>query len=229
MIEVYAVKIPSELDTHTFCRLLEQASPEKQQRIKRFVRQEDRLSSLFAELLIRSIIMRKTGLSNREISFGKNKHGKPYLLGHEDIHFNLSHSGIWVVAAVDSRPVGVDVECISDIDLDLAGYFFSEDEHKDLLNHPDQVSYFFTLWSLKESYIKNIGKGLSQPLDSFSIRFATEDRIVLTSDGKRQDHLNFAEYHIHREYKLSICASRDRLPDSIAMQSAQELMAVFSG
>ncbi len=229
MIEVYAIKVPSTLDKGTYEQLLGCATPAKRTKIRRFICEEDRLSSLFADLLIRSIIMKKTGLKNEEIDFGKNAFGKPFLMGRDDFHFNLSHSGVWVVAAVDSQPVGVDVEKISDIDLGIADSFFSEDEHKDLMGQNNKQDYFFKLWSLKESYIKIIGKGLSQPLDSFTIRYVTEDHIKVTSEGEDLDHISFTEYHIHNEYKMFVCANHARFPSDVNMQPVDQLKAVFVG
>lgn len=231
MMEVYAVQVPKTLDRRAFEELMRHATPEKREKIRKFVREGDRLSSLFADLLIRSIIMKKTGLKNEQICFGKNAYGKPFLMGRDDIHFNLSHSGAWVVAAVDSAPVGIDVEKVQDIDLGLAESFFSEDEHQDLMSQEDnnKMSYFFKLWSLKESYIKIIGKGLSQPLDSFSIRFVTEDQIVVKAEGKEREDIKFAEYHIHNEYKMFLCATHNQLPNDVTMQTSEELIRTFVG
>ncbi len=39
-----------------------------------------------------------------------SREGKPRLSGHPSIHFNLSHSGPWVLCAVHGGPVGIDVE-----------------------------------------------------------------------------------------------------------------------
>ncbi|MCP4156645.1 MAG: 4'-phosphopantetheinyl transferase superfamily protein [bacterium] len=229
MIEIYSVKVPPTMDDTLFSRLLDFVAPEKQDRIRRFVRESDRLRGLFSDLLIRAIIMEKLHLRNEQISFGTNEYGKPFLIDRKDFHFNISHSGIWVVAAMDTQPVGVDVEKVSDFDMDITGSFLSEDEHHDLMGQGegDQLSYFFTLWSLKESYIKIIGKGLSQPLDSFSIRVVDDKKIVIHSEGKQLDDVSFALYDIHNEYKTVLCASHDRLPKDVTMQCPDLLIETF--
>ena len=152
-MEVYAVKLSDNVGRETVERLLPFVDSEKQDRVRRFYRWIDSLRGLFADLLIRHIIIRKTNLTNNEISFSKNKYGKPFLNEQADFHFNLSHSGDWVVCAVDDKPVGIDVEEVSPIDLDISRNYFSTDEHKDLLSKDDKIAYFFTLWTLKESLL----------------------------------------------------------------------------
>ncbi|MCP4221647.1 MAG: 4'-phosphopantetheinyl transferase superfamily protein [bacterium] len=229
MTEVYAIKIPEQLDQSIFNLLLTRVSPAKRRRILEYVRFEDRLRCIFADLLVRSLIMNTTNLKNSDISFRTNQYGKPFLEGKDDFHFNLSHSGIWVVAAVDTQPVGIDVEQISDVDLAISRNYFSEDEHQDLMSSDDRLSYFFTLWTMKESYIKILGKGLSKPLNSFSAKYITEDRFSITSDGKELDDVTFAQYDIHKEYKLTLCASgsNQELPKKVIMKNTHLLMERF--
>ena len=40
--------------------------------------------------------------------------GKPYFPRHEELHFNLSHSGALALCALDSGPVGADVQIIKE-------------------------------------------------------------------------------------------------------------------
>ncbi|MCP4216649.1 MAG: 4'-phosphopantetheinyl transferase superfamily protein [bacterium] len=227
MLEVFAVKIPEVMDDNLFEALLTYVSPDKETRIRRFRRKEDRIRGLISDLLIRSIVMSKTGLKNRNIEFGTNEYGKPNLKGWNNFHFNLSHSGMWVVAAVDNRPVGIDVEKVGDIDLAISENFFSDDEHNDLMRQHDKLSYFFTLWTLKESYIKNIGRGLSMPLKSFSVRYFSENEITISSEGKELDDVRFTSYNIHRDYKLMLCATHDRLPEEVNMHTPENLITDF--
>jgi 4'-phosphopantetheinyl transferase len=85
--------------------------------------------------------------------------------------------------------VGVDVERLratSDI-LDLARHCFAPSEARAITVLPaaDRVGRFTDLWTLKESYIKAIGSGLSVPLDRFAfdvsrnreLRFSAEDDV----------------------------------------------------
>jgi 4'-phosphopantetheinyl transferase len=226
-IDVYAIDLKGSLDKLMYERLLRHVSPEKQQRIPRFYREEDRIRGLMADILARSIIMHKTGLANHKIEFYTNHYGKPFLKNRDDLHFNLSHSGSWVVGAVDSLPVGIDVERIQSIDLDISKNYFSPDEHQDLLAKEDKFSYFFTLWSLKESYIKIIGEGLSHPLNSFSIRFLGPKNIRIKEENRLLENIYFTQYEIDKDYKMAVCAYRNEFPPTVQVKTMYQLAEEF--
>lgn len=229
MLEVFAVKLNfnRKLTPSVLSELMAHVDPSKEVRLNRFVREEDKLRGLFGDLLIRDQIMTQLGISNEDIEFGTNDYGKPFLKDVNDFHFNISHSGEWVVAAVDVKPVGIDIEQIQDIDLEISQHYFSSDEHEDLLMKSDSIDYFFTLWSLKESYIKILGKGLSHPLNAFSIKFLTEDEIIMMVDNKPVDEIFFNRYHIDSRYKMGICAHHNEIPKQVNMLSMDDLARRF--
>ncbi|MCI0470756.1 MAG: 4'-phosphopantetheinyl transferase superfamily protein [Candidatus Aminicenantes bacterium] len=227
MVEVYAVKLSENVAGETVERLLPFVAPDKQARIRRFYKWMDSLRSLFADLLIRHIIIHKTNLKNADITFSTNAYGKPSLNFPGDLHFNLSHSGDWVVCAVDAAPVGIDVEQISPVDLDISKNYFSPDEHADLMSKDDKIAYFFTLWTLKESYIKIVGKGLSMPLNSFSIRFIENNEIRIAAEKKVLQDIFFCRYDIDSKYKMAACASNKNLSRSPIFKTIDELVESF--
>lgn len=227
MIEVYAVDISRPPAPERYEHFLTFVSPDKSARIRRFYRMEDRLRGLVADILIRDIIIRKTGIPNKDIEFYTNDYGKPFLKCRDEFQFNLSHSGIWVVAVVDNQPVGIDVEQIQPIDLDISRNYYSPDEHRELMSKDDKFSYFFTLWSLKESYIKIVGKGLSLPLNSFSITFFGPDDIRIKAEGQLLDDIFFRQYHVHKDYKMAVCGRHRDFPTEITLKTTDQLFDEF--
>jgi 4'-phosphopantetheinyl transferase len=225
MTEVFAVRLNFDKGIHPSLQdeLMSRVDPQKELRLRRFIREEDRLRGLFADLLIRDLVMQKTGLTNEDIEFSTNEYGKPYLSDVENFQFNLSHSGDWVVGAIDEQPVGIDIEKIQPIDLDISENYFSPDEHRDLMAQPDRIAYFFTLWSLKESYIKILGKGLSHPLNAFSIKFMGADEIIIQVDGKPLENVVFTQYHIDEKYKMGLCAYHNNMPKRVNMLTMDQL------
>ncbi len=207
MIEIYAINQEKRLDNETFNWMLNLVSEEKRDRINRFLRWEDAQRSLVGDVLLRILIQDKLKLKNNEIVYTKNKFGKPSLNNIHDFSFNISHSGKWVVCALSKHHVGIDVEKIKPTDFGIAKKYFSTDEYEFLMNQTteDRLEVFYNLWTLKESYIKAIGKGLYKPLDEFTISF-TDSNIYL-NDQIDDNHYNFKQYSIDKEYKLSLCIS----------------------
>ena len=95
--------------------------------------------------------------------------------------------------------MGCDIEEIKEYKEKVAKRFFTskENEYLDLTNDKDGL--FYRLWTLKESYVKCIGKGLSVPLNSFELSNNSNNVIV---QGK--DNYQFFEFK-HDNYHISIC------------------------
>ena len=92
--------------------------------------------------------------------------GKPWLESGE-WHFNLSHSGDWALLGVAREELGIDVED-SGRRVEhhpLAQRFFSRYE----ADRAHSKETFFQIWTLKEAYVKAVGKGLRLPLDDFRV------------------------------------------------------------
>lgn len=112
-----------------------------------------------------ALLRRALGRKDYCLRYGEN--GKPYLTDNDNFHFNISHSGRWVVIAYGSSPVGVDVQELRDkVPEGIAQRFFTGDEQSYV---GDDSRRFFRIWTGKESYIKYLGTGLKTPLNSFSV------------------------------------------------------------
>ena len=221
MVDTYVLLIDRNLDNSEFNSLLSCVSDDKRDRINSFYRFEDKQRSLLGDILTRYSICKRLGIRNDNIVFGINEYGKPDLLGPDDIHFNISHSEDLVVCAVDSKLVGVDVELIKPIDFEIAERFFSRDEYISLLSKKDELrlKYFYTLWTLKESYIKAEGSGLSIPLDSFTI--IEENKRITIQTISEIKNLFFKKYELYNTYIFAICAYNNEFSDRICFNVNQ--------
>ncbi|MBY9079507.1 4'-phosphopantetheinyl transferase superfamily protein [Paenibacillus sp. HN-1] len=195
----------------------------RREQVGRFVRKEDAYRSLLGECLVRKAARSQLGLANKDITFVKNKYGKPSLHGVDSFFFNVSHSGDWVVLFWGRGEVGVDVEQVKTIDLGIAERFFSPVEYADLLDRSveERSAYFFDLWTLKESYIKTVGTGLSTPLDSFSIRVLPGGEISVTPNEKG---FRFKQYELSPCYKMSACTCGTEFPETVIQLDVADLL-----
>lgn len=51
-----------------------------------------------------------------DVIFLQQKYGKPYIKGHSNFHFNISHIKNAIAIAISDYLVGVDIERIGEID-----------------------------------------------------------------------------------------------------------------
>lgn len=228
MVKVYALKVPTLLKQSTYYNLMQRISAEKREIISRFRKQEDGYRTLLADVIVRFIVCQTFRIKNGEIHFQYNDFGKPFVKQIPNFFFNVSHSGQWVVLATSDSRVGIDIEEISPIDIGIAKRFFSSEEYEDLANKPSetQLSYFYDLWTLKESYIKALGKGLSIPLDSFVIKKYTEENISLFEERDKSHSWFFKQYEIDKAYKFSICAEINKFSKELIILQTSNLQEI---
>jgi 4'-phosphopantetheinyl transferase len=178
-------------------RVLSEEEREKQQR---FHFERDRHRYLVTRAMVRTVLSRYAAVGVREWRFEVNAYGKPSIAPEHSaargIEFNISHTdGLVAVGVVRERAIGVDVENVRSqpAALEIADRFFAPTEVNDLCALPSaqQPQRFFQYWTLKESYIKALGVGLSRPLDSFAFNLDEPSHIRLNeastpgASGKR--------------------------------------------
>jgi 4'-phosphopantetheinyl transferase len=226
---LFAMKIDLPMDDSLFESLQQLVSEQRKQRAGRFLRREDACRSIAGEALARYGIALMEQVPLSEIRFTTNEQGKPSPCLPCKAQFNISHSGSWVLCAVDGLPVGVDVERIHNVDKDISKRFFSRHEHDALsaLSEDGKKERFFEYWTCKESYIKAIGKGLSCPLDAFTILFE-KGHIEMEMD-RGLPRMFFRQYDLGPGYKCALCASHENMPEEIVYVKVDELATQRGG
>lgn len=170
-MELYVVDIEEPIFKDRYTELLNKLTDKQQTRIERFRNADDAKRTLYGDILIRYIACQKLYLKNEDIVIEKNAYAKPFLKGYPFFHYNISHAGRWVISAISDQTIGVDIEQVKSIDLGIAKRYFSKSEYESIMRESkeNRQNVFYQFWTAKESYIKYIGKGLSMPLNSFSI------------------------------------------------------------
>jgi 4'-phosphopantetheinyl transferase len=150
-------------------RLFEYVSDEKRANLKNFKFIIDRKLSLYSEILVRKKISNITGLKNKEIIFSKGINGKPLLVGYPKLNFNISHTRNALAVVFSEDEIGIDIERVTNADLQVAKRCFNDVELDFLYKHDNLNLAFFEIWTKKEAFIKSSGIGLKMPLKSFCV------------------------------------------------------------
>src|SRR5690554_5169292 len=187
MMDIYKIRIDNKLVTELNSLMLSYVSEGKRAAATRYHHPIDAHRTLLGEVMARIMICSRLQVANNLLIFGINDHKKPLLIEPKGYYFNISHSGNWVVCALGSQRVGIDVEQVKSMDLGIAENYFAKSEYEALLRvkEEERLLYFFKLWTLKESYIKAVGKGLAIPLDSFSVTIREGDDIRLVGGDQQ--------------------------------------------
>ncbi len=177
-MKLYRIHIHNFDDPLQNKRLLELVGTERRKKVIRYRMPDDRKRSLAAGLIIRKIL-NENGLSEDSLKYSEN--GKPLA---DNLFFNISHAGDYVVGVSSDREVGCDIEKIVDAPLGVSDRFFHLKEAEYIRSAEDKNRAFFTLWTLKESYMKMTGRGMDIPLDSFEV-VPTTDGFMLGESSER--------------------------------------------
>lgn len=146
-------------------------------RYNRYLVPEAAATFLAARMLLRSVLSQYAALPPAAWRFETNRFGRPHIANTDaprGLTFNLSHKPGCVTCLIGAgRELGVDVEDSAagrTNFLETAGRFFSSPEAAALRHLPDEPrrQRFYELWTLKESYMKARGVGLSLGLSRFS-------------------------------------------------------------
>ncbi|WP_426427631.1 4'-phosphopantetheinyl transferase family protein [Staphylococcus equorum] len=189
-------------------RFLNRIKGDKRNRIHKLHVENDKVLTLISELLLYYALIKDYGFSSKELIFEKNEYGKPYLLKSQNVHFNLSHSNEWVACFINDSPVGVDIEQTDDIDNKLLYDITHANERAMMSNNKEN---FFSLWCLKESYTKFIGKGLYFDVKQLFFDFNIKHNIKLIYNNEIITN-HFLLLDVIENYKLAVCCENIVIP-----------------
>ena len=157
------------------------------ERMGRYVQQADRVRFAVARSVLRGILGARLDCDPAQLAFEVGPFGRPSLVAHPGVSFNVSHSGERVLVAVSAlRTVGVDIEAI-DPALDWRALL-------DLVCAPEEARWigstgeFYRCWTVKEALLKATGKGIGAGLKSIDV---TSDVIIDSTSAKLPPKLRF--------------------------------------
>lgn len=133
--------------------------------------------------------------------------GKPYLEG-VPVHFNVSHSGVYMAIAVSKMPVGIDIQETREIKEGMFSKVVQPQESS--LIGKDRQRDFLRLWSLKESFVKAEGKGLRIPMKDYFFEKENE-RYLVNYGGQRAMWKFNIEETLMENYFISVCGLEEEV------------------
>jgi 4'-phosphopantetheinyl transferase len=198
----------------------------ERERAARFVFERDRQTYIAAHALVRVTLSRFVDRAPQEWRFTRNGYGKPeaVLPAQEPrLRMNLSHTrGLAAVAVTLGRDIGIDVEWMERRNLtrELGLSIFSGPECEAVARcgEEDLDETLFAFWTLKEAYIKAVGKGLAIPLDAFAF---TLDPLSISFFPPLDDDPGDWLFQRHRptgEHALALAIRHAGSPPRVAME-----------
>ena len=116
--------------------------------------------------------------------FVYGEHGKPFIVGHPVIHFNLSHCREAAVCMLSKRPVGVDVESVRSFKEELVRYTMNDHEVRQIMQSERPDIEFIRLWTMKEAVLKLSGRGIMDNMKDVLENLSSELTTVVSPDER---------------------------------------------
>lgn len=176
------------------------------------------MGKLIAKLVIANIIR----IDWRDINFTKNIYGKPALVGsiNHPLYFSLSYTSNWIFLAISTETdIGIDAELIQPINIDTASEFCIDREMKVIKSNPNKsLENYYKLWTLKESFLKNIGMGLSYPVKNIEFTLS-KHKIKCYNKSKIVGDCFFKIYKL-KNILISLCVKNQNFPKKLEIYSS---------
>lgn len=213
MIQIYSFYINDFATLSISDYLTTLISKERVNKIKNLRKSEDKIRSLYSELLIRYALKEKFNLAVEDIKFIKNRFSKPLLLGYENIHFNLSHCGHWIVCAVSDSPIGIDIEKIESGDSRFIEevLHYKEIEYLTRFEANEKNTKYYTLWCLKEAYGKYMGVGLNYEYQKNLFEESPQGWVLKAEQSDTSESLYFQVKRLPGDYLIAVCTPYSNL------------------
>lgn len=161
---------------------LKEISEQRREQALKFKHEQGRRLCVLAYQLLKQGLREQYGITENLI-FEYNEHGKPAIVGHPEIHFNLSHCKEAVVCAISDQPVGIDVESLREYKEGLVHYTMNDEEIRQIEAAPNPAAAFIRFWTMKEAAMKLLGTGISNDMKTVlcrqDLRFETVESVEI--------------------------------------------------
>lgn len=212
MICTYYIDVTQFDEDGLFEEKAQSLSPYRQQKIALLKNRKDKNRSLGAGIAL-DHALETYGLRERKMEYEVGEWGRPTLKYHPDIFFSLSHSGDYAICSIGERQIGNDIELVRGGRLNVADRFFCEEEKKWMYAVADDGEIerrMFRIWTIKESFLKVTGRGMSLPLQDFTVLMEAENRRIKIEQTVEAKYFHVKEYDDIEGYRAALCCKESK-------------------
>ena len=192
-------------------KIIQQLPEHRLKKIRLMKCEKDKLRCFYSWKLLEYGIQHYFGLNCADLQWNVDQHGKPYFQDAPQIQFNISHSGDWIGIALHQKPIGVDLQQIRPEKSRVAKRVMVPEEWNYYSFSGNPVDFFFTLWTLKESYCKYQGEGITLGLSRFMC-YEDHGKIITDCTG-----CQFYSYADLPGYQVAVCCESTQKPSILVI------------
>ena len=176
---IYNVENLSDAEYEKWFSLM---TKEKQEKVSRYKDIERRKCSVAGEMVVKTNIGKALNTSPEALIILTDNNGKPYI-ENSPIYFNISHCENMLAYTFSDEEIGIDVERIRAISLNILKRFYSVEEQKYVLGHiptkddfqmcenEEILERFYRVFTLKEAICKKSGIGIKGLKDADTLPY----------------------------------------------------------
>ena len=212
MIYTYYIDVTQFEDETLFFEKFNVLSPYRQQKITLLRHRKDKNRSLGAGIALDHALA-TYGLKEKSVEYEFGEWGKPTLKYQPNIHFSLSHSGDYAICSIGDKAMGNDIELIKQGHLKVADRFFAQEELDWMYAAQEEeavMERMFRIWTMKESFLKATGKGISLPLSDFTVLVDEEQDKIRVKHKFNAKYYHMKEYSEIAGYRVAVCCEESR-------------------
>lgn len=160
-VHIWKIKVPEH-----FCSLFKEyrhiLNSKEYEKAKNFHWEDDFRSYLTGRMVLRILLSKYLDISALDIEFGASG-TKPTIHKNDNLKFNLSYSGEYILISLSKTETGVDIEKINpkfDYQSLLESCFAGDENQFILADSKNSRRNFFLQWTRKEALLKYTGQGI---------------------------------------------------------------------
>jgi 4'-phosphopantetheinyl transferase len=165
-VDIWRIMISSSL--HLIHHLSQLLSSDERARASRYHQKKDRQRFAVSRIALRFLLGKYSNINPEKIEFAVGGNKKPFMqnVGAPALHYNISHSGDWILIAFSDEGIGADIEMIDEVFSysEILHQNFTQQEISFITNGNHQSENFYLLWTRKEALLKATSKGIDSDL-----------------------------------------------------------------